>query len=107
MATQIVPIDPTLPWQEFSVQLDNETFTFEFRWNGRAGMWFLSISDSTGNLANVRVALGPPLLYRYRDDRLPRGVLIAIDTSGQDQDALADDLGSRVKLAYIPAADLA
>jgi hypothetical protein len=90
------------------VELDKVEFLFEFRWNARAETWAMAISDASGTvlLAGRRVVVGFPLLARFRDLRLPAGELVAVDTTGADDEARSDDLGSRVVVVYTPAAEL-
>ena len=104
MSAYVIPIASKTPWQSFDVQLDGETFTFEVRWNGRAAMWFLTLSDSDGLIfARRRLAIGVPLFHRYASLRLPKGEAYVIDTTGADEEAGVDDLGDRVKVIYLAA----
>jgi hypothetical protein len=82
-------------------------FGFEFTWNSRDGSWSMMISDSTGNLLfSKKITLGVPMTWRYSNPSLPKGEFLAVDTSGQDQEAGLTDLGSRVLLTFTDAADL-
>jgi hypothetical protein len=92
----------------FSTQLDGQTFAFEFYWNERGGFWAFILSDAAGEqLMRRKVVVGLPLTARFVDPRLPPGDFIALDTSGQDVEAGLQDLGDRVQLVYLEAADLA
>lgn len=107
MATYEIGILPSVADQRLKVVLDGETFILRARWNASAGQWMLDVEDAAGViLAGIPMTLAMPYLRRYADRRLPRGELLIIDTSAQDLEAGLDDLGARVKLLYIEAADL-
>lgn len=103
MSALILPLDAVAPHYDVQVVLEGATYLFELRWNERSSAWFLSIHDGVGEVltAGRRVVLGADLLGRSVDARLPPGTLVAVDSSGADQEAGRDDLGSRVQLVYI------
>lgn len=109
MATSSLPTRTDYPHYSFSVDLDGTPYVLDFDWNERAGSWALGVSlvDGTVLVAGRRIVVGYPLLNRFKDPRLPRGVLMAMDTSNQDADPGEAELGARVQLVYIDAADLA
>ena len=94
----------TDPRYSIEVELDGTNFVLEFEWNDRAASWFLDVRDEARVLllAGVRVVVGFPLIARYRDPKLPKGDLSAVDTSGLDLDPALEDLGDRVLLIYTP-----
>lgn len=91
-----------------SSQASSQTYTFEFIWNDRDQSWYCQIGDSQENLlaGSVRVVLGKSLFGRYVNPNLPPGQFTVIDTTGQDQDAGLADLGSRVQVWYVTAAEV-
>ncbi len=103
MSALILPVDASAPHYDVQVVLEGATYLLELRWNERSTAWSLSISDVAGKLlvAGRRVVLGANLLGRSADARLPPGILVAVDSSGTDQEAGRDDLGGRVQLVYI------
>jgi len=105
----VLPLRDDAPHFEFSCRLDGVTFAFEFRWNDRARAWFMEIRDVEGNrlLSGRRVVLGFLLTQRFADPRLPAGQLVAIDTSTDGREAGPNDLGSRVRILYLDAAEVA
>jgi hypothetical protein len=108
MAAQTIPTK-TDGTQRYTVRvvLDGSTFLLEFAWNARDASWYVQISDANATLLQVRrIAVGTALLRRFQMLSLPRGELLAIDTSGKDVDPGLADLGDRVQLLYIPAADV-
>ncbi len=92
----------------FECDLDDVTFQFVFEWNDRDSGWYMSIADVNGValLSGRRVVLGYPLTNIYTDRRLPAGTLVAVDTTGSDEEPGLQDLGDRVILMYVEAAEL-
>lgn len=103
-----LPIEQNSSHFRFRTELDGATYTFEFRWNDRWDAWLMSIGDAEGNpvASGVRVVINMPLVSHLSDPRLPPGVLMAIDTTGQNLDAGYQDLGRRVPLMYTTAAEV-
>jgi hypothetical protein len=109
MATLTLPVRPGVPHQRFFVELEAVTYGIDLLWNGRAGAWSLSILDRNGAalLSGRRVVIGFPLTVRAAYDlRLPPGQIVAIDTTGADKEPGLEDLGARVPLLYVEAADV-
>lgn len=103
MATLVLPARSDAPLYDFTADLEGASYTFELRWNDRDGFWFLSLSSRSGEqlVTGRKVVLGANILGRATDPRLPPGAVLAIDTTGQDQEAGRDDLGGRVQLVYV------
>lgn len=90
----------------FPILLDGQKFSFDFMWNDRAGFWAFILSDATGEpILRRKVVVGLPLFSRFGDPRLPPGELVALDTTGRDLDPGLQELGARVLLTYLEAAD--
>lgn len=108
MATLILPAHHAAPYYDFEVELEGRSYAFAFRWNERAGAWFMTVHDAAGIIlvAGRKVVLGASLLGRSRNPALPPGGLVAIDTSGADIDAGRDDLGERVLVVYYESTGL-
>lgn len=104
---RLIPVNGALTHSRLQCQLDGTSFGLEFRWNERASGWFFSIyaADGTLLLANRRLVVNWLLTARFRDTRLPLGDFIATDTSGQNQEAGLNDLGTRVVVKYLEAKD--
>lgn len=92
----------------FECDLDEVTYRWSFEWNDRDAGWYMSLADVDGNalVSGRRVVLGYPLLSLYPDPRLPKGILLALDTSGTDTEPGLLDLGDRVKLVYYAEGEL-
>lgn len=101
-----LPVSSDVPHYSLQVSLDGTAYALELRWNERNLGWFLSVATPEGErlVDGVRVVCGISLLGRYVDERLPRGVLLAADTTGAALDPGRDDLGGRVVLLYYDGA---
>lgn len=103
-----LPLRTDLPHYSFSMELDGVAFVLEWRWNARAGFWFFSLLDAEGTPLVVGRKVVPdfPLLARFRDPRLPRGLLMVQDTTGKGTPPGVNELGSRVVVLYADVAEL-
>jgi hypothetical protein len=105
----IIPLRPDLTHYDLGVTLDGVAYLLELRWNTREEAWYLDVrlEDGTDVVTGIKVVVGFPLAARSAHAKLPPGALFASDTSGKNQDPGIADLGNRVRLYYIPAAELA
>lgn len=105
----LLPIQPGNPNFTIDVDMDGVTYTLQFKWNARAPGWFVSISTSTGEVLVLarRLPVNWPLWWRNRDPLLPSGYLMLNDTTGADLDPGVEDLGARVQVVYVTAAEVA
>lgn len=104
-----LPTRTDLARYSFEVDLDDVNYSLSFEWNDRDSGWYLSVFSSEGTplLQGRRVVLGYPLLNLYSLSGLPSGALIAVDSSGKNEEPGSGDLGERVKLLYFTAAEVA
>jgi hypothetical protein len=95
--------------------LDGADFIFRFWLNQRESRWYLDLYDADRSLIAGGIKIRPniDLLDRLRHDaRRPPGVIMALDVLSQGaspRTAISpgpDDLGDRVKLLYVDAAEL-
>lgn len=109
MSVVTLPLRNDLPHYTFQAELDGVTYGFELWWNDRAETWFMSLftSDDLPIAVGLRVVVDWPLGIRCVDARMPPGVLIAQDTTGNRQDPDFAALGSRVLLLYFSKDELA
>ena len=103
-----LPVIPTDPHYEFSCTLNEQQYTFEFRWNSRdgeegKGAWYFDMSDSDGRLviAGVKVVLGTFLGRKSAHPFFQENVLYAIDTTLTNVDPTLDDLGTRIFIKHM------
>lgn len=100
-----VPFKPSIPDQQFSVQIGDAEYVFRALWNTRASRWFLDVSEINGTpiIRSVAIVLGTFLGRRSTHRLFSEGCLVAIDTTNQSLDAGLDDLGTRVVVRYFEA----
>jgi hypothetical protein len=98
----LIPLRNDLDAYEFTIDLDGRTFNFEVQWNSRAEQWTLIIRDDgqTELLGAIPLIVNSDLIGRFRDEKLPLGVLTLFDTSGANRDPAKADLGVRCVLLY-------
>lgn len=102
------PVGSTGTTQE--VELDGAYYQLTQRWNHRASTWMVDLADVDG----VEVLSGLPMragvsmsLHLRNRSGVPGGALMAYDTSDGLGDPGFTDLGSRVFLVYLTAAEVA
>lgn len=103
MAIQVIRTFPEFPRNSQTVALGNRNFRLRFTYRGRTDSWYLDVFDVQNNpivLARRITAFWSPL-FGVVDDEIP-GVLFVV---GPD-DANRFDLGGRLKLLFVPFADL-
>lgn len=116
MTAQYIPTPGTeTPHLTQFTTLDGVRYRLRFDWNARIGVWMLGIFTESGTALapNLPMVLGAQLVSesaKRRDPRLPQGALLLHDLR-PDQglglpsiDEVRD--GGRVRLVYIPEADL-
>jgi hypothetical protein len=109
MSTLVIALPEGLPRFARRVTLDGTEYRLRFSWNDRETSMTIAIQTA----AEVTIVEGQPmrvdvpLFARFADSRLPAGFLMAQDTSGARRDIeKLEDLGERVKLVYVPAAEV-
>jgi Domain of unknown function (DUF6983) len=88
--------------------LSGRDYVFTFHWNARESAWYFDLADQDEVLivTSRKVTVAFPLITRCVDERRPEGMLIAIDSTGHNQDPGLDDFGTRVKLFYLEKSDV-
>lgn len=109
---KVIPFQsgPDVPPQILRVVLDGTPFQLYFRWNARAAMWRLDISDDAGNTLCAGLAVrnsGLPINSAiFGQNNVPQGLLLAIASADKGTDADNGELGARVQLVYATAAEV-
>jgi hypothetical protein len=108
MAVLALPTSLTLTHYEMRLSLDGVAYALVFHWNDRDESWYLDIlTDEDERIASgLKIIVGWPLGIRSADLRMPAGLLMAIDTSGEGRQPAIDELGERVILYYYEAETL-
>jgi hypothetical protein len=82
--------------QEVSVVYGDEELTITLLFNDYFDRWFMNLSNETNDLLKgISMPLGVDVLF---GQGLPYGELMLIDTGGDEDLNMKDDLGNRVKL---------
>lgn len=92
------------------VDLDGVTYSVRLHWLARAATWALDLSADDGTPLATGLALRantPTTLHLRHRAGMPRGSFVVVDTSSALGDPTFDDLGSRVRLLYVTAAEVA
>ena len=116
------PQSPPVPDFTIGVNADGTTYTLRFRWNTSDGYWYVRVLDEPGAvvlMGDWRCVIASPVydatgkitalagaLYASRSNRQPAGLFYLVDTSGQGKAPGISDLGARVQLRYLAAADM-
>jgi hypothetical protein len=103
-----IPTRTDAPHYAFRMDLDGTIYRLDFDWNDRDSAWYLGVAtvDGTPLVTGRKIIINLPLLSRFKDPRLPPGVLVALDSASAAQDPDVDELGTRVRLLYIPVAEV-
>lgn len=108
MATYRIPLPTSNPHFVEQTQLDGLTYTLRIHWNEREEAWYLELGDvdAVPIVASRKLVADWPLLQRVKSERKPPGEIYVIDLTGMGIDPGLDDLGKRVDLIYIDAAEV-
>jgi len=103
MAIREIPLRNDIAAYTFTIDLDNRTFKFEFRFNDRSGIWHFDIFNDADEiiLAGIPLFVKQLLIDIYKHDvRLPQGNLFAQNLVSEDDPPNRDNLGTDVVLLY-------
>lgn len=105
-----LPAYPGRSHYSYRVTLEGAAFRFRWQWNRRTSGWYVSLYDAADNplATGVRVVCNYPLFSELKgEERLPAGLIVAVPLTLDDSDPGFDDLGGRVRVLYMEAADMA
>lgn len=109
MSVLEIPSGSEFPDYTERVELDGEVYQLRFRWNTRAECWFLDIADDAGAplVYGRRLSVDAAIIHqvRHRVGMMP-GELLPFDTTPRQLDATIEDLGTRVVVLYLDAAEV-
>jgi hypothetical protein len=101
--------DPEVESYEQTEDLDGREYLIRLDRNERDESWSFSmyLTDGTPLALGKKVVLNYPLMFGETDSRLPPGRIFAVDTTASDTDPGLTELGDRVILVYLDAAEVA
>lgn len=104
-----IPVTPGVPHLAVTTVLEGVAYGFEFRWSTREACFYANLLTAEGDLiyAGMKVVTGAPLFERCADERRFPGRIFAMDTEGKGRSPGLEDLGDRVLLVYLTAAEVA
>ncbi len=108
MTVENIPIRSDLDYYSMTVSLAGIDYRLSFAYNTRDSRWYMSVAQADGTVlvSGTPIVVDMPLLLRFTDTDLPAGYLVATDSTGEGLEPEKDDFGDRVKLVFIPSADL-
>jgi hypothetical protein len=104
-----ININPTFADQTQEIVLGAAVYRLRLAWNTRMELWTLDLSTRAGDpiLSGIPVVLNYDLIGRFADARLPRGFIVAFDSTQSMATIGRLDLGRTVPLLYVPLEALA
>lgn len=103
MAVHIIPTPPAGVYRwELRREFEGVFYKLMFRWNLRAGAWFIDFADANGTaqVRGVKMNLGVDKLSAHKYLAVPQGELDVIDSTGTSTEPTLDSFGSEVVLQY-------
>ncbi|NIR31652.1 MAG: hypothetical protein GWN84_20540 [Gammaproteobacteria bacterium] len=106
---QAIPVKRDTPAWRQRTSLDGTTFELDFAWNERESAWYLTVRDVEGEPLRgaIRLVIDWPLLRSWADQGRPAGELYFLDLEGTGSAPTFVDMGRRLQLVYVTAADRA
>ena len=95
MAILQLPVTSNVLAYKFKYELEGTVYSFNFRYNTRVDKWVFDIlTNNEEPLVEGRpVFINYNLIGRFRDERLPPGTFICIDTTGNKLDPDDENFG--------------
>lgn len=104
----IIPVDSKNSYFTLSVPLDGKIFIFQFKYNTRFKIWYVSLFDSNNNpiVYNVKILPLLPLFSRHRKPNMFSGDVIGINLNDKFIIPTRENLGNDFKLYYFSKDEL-
>ena len=104
MATLAIPIGSENAAYSFQIDLEGVTYTLDFSFNERSEEWQMAIYDAAEEnllLGSMPVLTNIAINFPHTSrPGVPPGYFIALDETGNNQNANRDNFGSDIKLFY-------
>jgi hypothetical protein len=103
-----IPLTSSVMSYTFTIDLDGKTYGLSFHFNSRSRQWYFDMvsSDGVPLIDGAPVFVNQAVLSRFSNPLLPPGDVLFIDTSGANRDPDDTDLGTRVLMMYLDAAEV-
>lgn len=104
-----IPVNPQLSAQTFETSLSGEPYRVELAWNTREQAWGMGLSTREGEpiVQGIKMVPNYELVDRLADERLPKGYMMALDTTRRKDTIGRFDLGDTVPLVFVPREPIA
>lgn len=98
-----IPIDPTQPDHQFTIELEKVVYTLRFQLNSRTNQWIMSIltEDETVLVDSIAIVANSGLIDQYGNQNLPPGEFYCLDMTGQNEEPTTESLGVTHLLIYM------
>ena len=103
MATLVLPIRSDFKAYQFQIDLEGVIYTLDFGYNVRSERWYMSIFEQDAEtllVGDIPILINIPLHDQYIKEGLPPGRFIALDETGNNQEATSGNFGTDIKLFY-------
>lgn len=107
MALSIIPIRNDIPAYTEQLDLEGTRYFMRFKFNSRVDRWFMDLLDENQSeiLNGIKIIVDFDLLGRFKDERLPPGLLYAVDESGNENQPDRLNFSNDVTLLYLDSDD--
>jgi len=97
-----IPLEGVNAWFTQRVTLDDNDYVLSFIWTERESRWIFSVLDSQGGdiVRGIPLNESVDLLHRFKDARLPEGMLFLYDGEHLHCECTKEGLGDRWTLYY-------
>jgi hypothetical protein len=91
------------PSSEFDIPLEDGDFLITVRWMGISGSWVIDIEkEGVVLIDGLRLVLGTDLVSQFN---FGIGIWVMLDLTNTGEDATRNNLGTNIKLLYIPESE--
>ncbi len=84
-------------------EFDGRFYRMFFRWNVRAGFWYVDFANDTNvaQVRSVRMNLSKDKLAAFKHQDVPQGSFDVIDVTGTGTEPTLESFGSTVNIRYV------
>lgn len=104
-----IPIHSNKSHYTFDTVIEDKELSFKLRFNTRMNRWIMDILDIAQDpiFTGIPVHINLDLLGNFYDKRFPKGMLIAKNFTDKNVEPTRENLGTDVKLFFIPKNEVA
>ena len=106
---QVIPVEPGVPYQEFTFSIDDVEYIFDMKWNFRREIWSAGVYDADKvllySIQSLTLFTYPGMLNMHNPE-FPFGSFAVINTSNDYTEATLDSLGESHLFVYFTASEI-